>query len=177
MTQPDRRIRTLHLTSSQLAAGRARGITAVPCMWQLRWRWPYCRHALLKKINIYRGAGKSIIGGRADIHFLHIYFLWKRLFSQSVNMNIWISAPPPIIEFPAPLNININTRIHIYTYRQYSNIHAHITWSMRNCWLNNSSDKVNLTGNVKAAKANNDLVVAYTGCIKKKETFRNQAYC
>jgi hypothetical protein len=51
-----------------------------------------------------RGAGISIIGG-ADIHifvFCPINFFWNRLFLQSVNTNIWISAPA-IIDIPAPL--------------------------------------------------------------------------
>ena len=47
--------------------------------------------------RIHRGAGKSIIGGggRWLFMFCIIYLLWKRLFLQSVNMNIWISPPPP----------------------------------------------------------------------------------
>jgi hypothetical protein len=47
---------------------------------------------------------QSIIGV-ADIHifvFCPINFFWNRLFLQSVNANIWISAPA-IIDIPAPL--------------------------------------------------------------------------
>ena len=59
-------------------------------------------------IKIVQGCRKvDNWGGGADIHifmFCIIYFLWKRLFLQSVNMNIWISALP-IIDFPAPLKL------------------------------------------------------------------------
>jgi hypothetical protein len=57
-----------------------------------------------------RGAGISIIGG-ADIHifvFCPINFFWNRLFLQSVNTNIWISAPT-IIDIPAPLHETVES--------------------------------------------------------------------
>ena len=44
-------------------------------------------------------------GGGADIHIFlfSINFFWNRLFLQSVNTNIWISAPTPIINLLLPL--------------------------------------------------------------------------
>ena len=45
-------------------------------------------------------------GGGAHIYtfmFFTVNFVWNRLFSWFVNSEIWICAPPPIIEFATPL--------------------------------------------------------------------------
>jgi hypothetical protein len=59
-------------------------------------------------------------GGGADIHIFvicPINFFWNRLFLQSVNKNIWISAPA-IIDIPAPLSRWVFTLIiNCYCYK------------------------------------------------------------
>jgi hypothetical protein len=51
------------------------------------------------------GVERSISGGD-HIHifvFCIINFFWNRLFLRSVNTNIWICPPPPLIDLSTPM--------------------------------------------------------------------------
>ena len=85
--------------------------TTCPCKCQYGGSWA------LAQLNCSRQRRRNIDnwGGGADIHifvFCPINFFWNRLFLQSVNTNIWISAPA-IINIPAPLVRDISFQLYL----------------------------------------------------------------